>query len=218
MNNKETKGHEILEQIYDKSLNGIPKVSKPLEELVEDYTNRYGYTDEAIDRLIANQLKKNTINGFVTGFGGFSTMAVTLPANVTSVLYVQMRMIAAIAYIRGYDLNEDTVQTFVYACMIGKSSADIFKKASVQFSNKLGNVVLKKIPGRVLININKKLGFRFITKGGTKGVINLWKAVPLVGAGVGSTYDYTTTKVIANRAKKMFIENGQINIGALEGK
>ena len=58
MNNKETKGHEILEQIYDKSLNGIPKVSKPLEELVEDYTNRYGYTDEAIDRMVANQLKE----------------------------------------------------------------------------------------------------------------------------------------------------------------
>lgn len=37
----------------------------------------------------------------------------------------------------------------------------------------------------------------------------------MVGAGVGSAFDYTTTKVIAHRAGKLFLTGGVIDIGAL---
>lgn len=206
------KGLQILDSIYEKCLDGIPKVSKPIEELANDYIKKYGRTDKAINKLVRNQLSKNGLNGFVTGFGGFITMPVTLPANMTSVIYVQMRMIAAIASIRGFDLNDDEVQTFVYACLVGTSVADLFKKSGIQVGNKIALNTVKKIPGTVFIKINQKMGFRFITKAGTKGTINLTKSVPIVGAGVGATFDYTTTWAIAKRAKKVFEGNSVINI------
>lgn len=215
MINEKQRGVDILNMAYDACLNGIPKVSKPVEELANDYIKKYGYTDTAVNNLLKNQIKKNTLNGFVPGFGGFTTMAFTLPANVTSILYVQMRMIAAIAIIRGYDLNDDEVQTFVYSCMVGKSATDILKTSGITVGNKVGQTVIKKIPGKTLLAINKKLGFRFITKGGTKGIINLGKAVPMVGAGVGSAFDYTTTRVIAHRAGKLFRTDGIIDTDAL---
>lgn len=84
---EKNKGVMILDTLYERCLNGVPKVSKPVEELAKDYTKKYGYTDKAIDKLIQNQLSKNTLNGFVTSFGGFITMPVTLPENITSVLY-----------------------------------------------------------------------------------------------------------------------------------
>lgn len=214
--NDQQKGLEILDFAYDKCLKGIPKVSKSVEELVNDYTKKYGFTEQAIERLIRNQLSKNTINGFVTSFGGVVAMPLTLPTNITSIIYVQMRMIAAIALIRGYDLNNDEVQTFVYSCIIGKSASDVLKSSGVKFSNKVGQNVVSKVHGKTLIAINKKLGFRFITKGGTKGIVNLGKAVPIIGAGVGSAFDYTTTKIIASRAKSFFRSNGIIDIEALE--
>jgi len=65
-----SKGSQILDFAYDKCLTGIPKVSKPVEDLANDYISRYGYTDEAIDRLISNQLSKNAVNGFIAGLGG----------------------------------------------------------------------------------------------------------------------------------------------------
>jgi len=206
------KGLQILDSLYAKCLDGIPKVSKPVEELARDYTKKYGYTDKAIDKLIQNQLSKNTINGFVTSFGGFITMPVTLPANITSVLYVQMRMVAAIAIIRGYDLNDDEVQTFVYGCMVKKAMSDIFKQGGVQVANKVSINAIKKIPGKTLTAINQKVGYRFITRAGTKGTINLTKSVPIVGAGVGGTIDFVTTKLIANRAKKVFVGNNEFDI------
>lgn len=216
MEKEKSEGIHFLNFAYEKCLNGIPMVSKPIDELVYDYVKRYGYTDKAINKLINNQLSKNTINGFMASFGGFITMPLTLPANITSVAYVQMRMIASIAIIRGYDLNDDQVQTFVYACIVGKSAVDVLKSSGIKISNKIGQSMVSRIPGKVLIDINKKLGFRFITRGGTKGIVNLGKTVPLLGAGVGSAFDFTTTKIIANRAKRLFQENGYININALD--
>ncbi|GMC15055.1 hypothetical protein L5D_17570 [Enterococcus faecalis] len=210
---EDNKGLQLLDTLYEKCLNGIPRVSKPVSELADEYIKKYGRTDKAIDKLVRNQLSKNSLNGFVTSFGGFITMPVTLPANITSVIYVQMRMIAAIALIRGYDLRDDEVQTFVYSCLVGHAVADTFKSAGVQVSNKIALNAVNKIPGKVLTKINQKIGFRFITRAGTKGTVNLTRAVPVVGAGVGATIDFSTTWVIAKRAKKVFEGNDIINLG-----
>jgi hypothetical protein len=40
----------------------------------------------------------------------------------------------------------------------------------------------------------------------------LWKAIPIAGALVGGSFDFFTTSVVANRAKKTFAKNG-INVG-----
>lgn len=210
------KGLEILDFAYEKCLKGVPLVSKPVEELTRDYTKKHGYSEKAINMMIRNQVNKNTVNGFVTGFGGFALMPVTLPANFTSVAYVQMRMVASIAIIRGYDLNDDEVQTFVYACIVGKSASDVLKTAGIKFADKMAQTAAKKIPGKVLIEINKKLGFRFITKAGSKGIINVGKALPVVGAGVGSVFDFASTKIIANRAKRFFCTGGTIDMSVLD--
>lgn len=58
----------------------------------------------------------------------------------------------------------------------------------------------------MLTKINQKVGFRFITKFGTKGIINLGKMLPGVGAVIGGVLDLVETKVIANRAYKWFME------------
>lgn len=106
---EESKGLLLLESLYDKCLDGIPKVSKPVSELADECIKKYGRTDKAIVKLVRNQLNKNSLNGFVTSFGGFITMPLLCLSTFTSVIYVQMRMVAAIALIRGDDLRDDEV-------------------------------------------------------------------------------------------------------------
>ena len=134
-------------------------------------------------------------------------MPVALPANVTSVLYVQMRMIASLAYMAGLNVNDDSVQTLVYACLAGVSVAEIMKKAGIQFGQKLSNAMIKKIPGKALTKINQKVGFRFVTKFGQKGIVNLGKMIPVAGALVSGGFDFAETRIIATRAYKAFIES-----------
>lgn len=197
---------KALDAIYDKCKNGIGKVSPPVSKMADDYLRKNKNVEKAAKSMLKNQLVKCTTSGFLTGFGGIITMPVTIPANISSVLYVQMRMIACTAYMSGMDLNSDQVQTLIYACLAGVSVNQIVKKFGVQFGKKLAQKGIEKIPGKALVKINQKVGFRLITKFGEKGLINLGKTIPLVGAIIGGGMDFAETKVIANRSYKMFIE------------
>lgn len=198
---------KILDNCYEACLNGIPKVSDDVKLVADEYLNKYKNKETACKKMLDNQIIKCTTSGFITGFGGILTLPVSLPANITSVIYVQMRMIACAAYMGGYDLSSDETRTFIYACLAGVAVNGLIKQASLKFGVKFANVLIKKIPGKVLTKINQKVGMRFITKFGTKGVINLGKMVPGVGAVIGGSLDFIETKVIANRAYKWFIEN-----------
>ena len=197
---------KLLDACYEKSVNGIPKVSPSVKELAEDYLKKHKTKEEACKAMIKSQIAKCATSGFLTGFGGIITLPVTVPANVTSVLYVQMRMIACIAYMSGFDLNSDQTQTFVYACLAGVSVNKLIKQASIKFGVKFAESLIKKIPGKVLTKINQKVGFRFITKFGQKGIVNLGKLVPGVGAVIGGSLDFAETKIISKRAYKWFME------------
>ncbi|MGN1132586.1 MAG: EcsC family protein [Ruminococcus sp.] len=209
MSEKKVTQHDImklLDSCYDKCLNGIPKVSQSVEDMANDYLHKYDTIEEACKAMIKNQIIKCTTSGFITGFGGIITIPVTIPANVGSVIYVQMRMIACTAYMAGYELNSDQTQTFVYACLAGVAVNEIIKQASIKFGVKLANGLVKKIPGKILTKINQKVGFRFLTKFGTKGIVNIGKLIPGVGAVVGGGLDLVETKAISKRAYNWFIK------------
>ena len=196
----------LLDSCYEKCLNGIPKVSPSVEDMAADYLKKHKSTEEACRAMLRNQVAKCTTSGVITGFGGFITMPVAIPANVGSVIYVQMRMIACVAYMADYELNSDQTQTFVYACLAGVAVNSLVKQAGIKFGVKFANGLIKKIPGKVLTKINQKVGFRFITKFGTKGIVNLGKLLPGVGAVVGGGLDLVETKIIADRAYKWFLK------------
>lgn len=202
---KSNKGLEILQKLYDKAGVGISKVVPPISDVADDYLHKSLTREEAAKAFINNQITKCTVSGFVTGFGGLITLPVSMSANITSVLYVQMRMIQGIAYIAGYDLASDQVQTFCYACLAGISVNEGFKKLGLQFGQKLTLNMVKKIPGKTLQKINHIIGFKFLTKFGEKGLVNLGKAVPLIGGPINGGLDFIETKIIADRAYKMFI-------------
>ena len=198
------KMNELLDWTYKKSLNGVPTMDKAYE-LAEEYTRKYG-VEKGIDRLITPQLAACGTSGFLAGVSALILMPVVIPANVGSVLYIQMRMIAAIAVMRGYVLKDDQIRTFVYIELAGKAAGEVMRKARVEVGKKLTVNMIKKIPGSTIKKINQKVGFRLFTKFGNTGVVNLGKMVPLVSGVIDGTYDATTTKVIAKAAKEFFVE------------
>lgn len=198
---------KLLDKLYENSIQGLQKVSPPIEQLAEEYLSKNPDVEAAAKSFINYQIAKCTTSGFVTGLGGLLTLPVAIPANVSSVLYVQMRMLACLAYMGGYDTRCDQVQTLVYACLAGISLDQVVKQVGIKVGVKFANVMVKKIPGTVLTKINQKVGFRLFTKFGTKGVINIGKAIPLVGGVISGGFDFVETKIIAERAYKMFILN-----------
>ncbi len=201
----EQKASEYLQQLCEKAINGFPGFSDSVDKLVNDYLKEYKNPEVALKELIKNQVIKCTTSGFITGCPGLLAIPIALPANICSVLYIQLRMIAAIAKIRGYDIYSDQVQTFVFSCLVKGGIIDVVKDTGIKIGNKVSYSILKKhISGKMLTAINKKIGTRVITKFGEKGIINLVKILPLVGGVIGGGIDYLYTKDIANNACKLF--------------
>ncbi|MCJ8354780.1 EcsC family protein [Novacetimonas hansenii] len=197
---------KALEWSYDKAVNGAG-VLGTAQELGDEYLRANNYNKiDAINSLIRWQNTKAATGGFVTNLGGLVTLPVSIPANMASSLYIQLRMIAAIAHISGYNVVDDRVKTLCFVCLTGKSAADVVKSTGVQIGTKFtASAIQKYITGEMIKSINKAVGFRLLTKAGTTGVINLTKMVPLVGGVVGGAFDGISTNIVGNTARDAFI-------------
>lgn len=202
---------KALDLAYDKAVDGIPGVPglKPAEELARDYLNEPGSLEDKVNTLIRYQVLKATTSGFVTGLGGVLTLPVAIPANLASVMYLQLQMVAAIGCMGGRDVRNDRVKTVCYTCLCGNAGMDILKGAGITVGKKLTEQAIKQLSFEVIKKINQVVGFRLITKFGQTGVINFGKAIPLVGGVVGGTFDGATTYTIGRVAKNVFVTDGE---------
>lgn len=198
----------FLDKVYDLAINGIPKMEKPIAQLAEEYKSKHKSSEDAIKEFVRIQKLKATTTGFVTGLGGLLTLPVTIPADLASSLYIEIRMIAVIAALRNYCIYDDRVRTLVYICIVGNTAGDIIKQVGIKGSEQIvAKKILPKISGEIIKNINKAIGFRLLAKGGSKGLINIGKAIPILGGVVGATYNNIETNVYAKKAMKMFNED-----------
>ena len=193
-----------LDWAYDKAVNGVRGLDSA-QDMADDYLKGEGALIDKVNSLIRWQNTKAGTSGFITGLGGLLTLPLTLPANITSVLYVQIRMVAAIAIMGGYDVKDDRVRSIVYSCIAASSAAEVAKNFGIKLGNKLAMQGIKKISGETLKKINQAVGFRLLTKFGQKGFVNLGKTSPFLGGIVGATFDVVATNTVGNVARNTFI-------------
>lgn len=195
---------KLLDWIVNVGINGLG-VLPSAQKVAEDHLCSCEYNvDKAIDSIIKWRTAYAAGTGFVTGLGGLATLPVTIPASLASSYALAANTSAAIAVVKGYDIKSDQVRTFVLLTLLGDSSLEVLKTIGANLGTKVTKSLINQIPGKVLIEINKKVGFRLITKAGEKGIINLMKLLPLVGGVVGAGFDSTFVNKCGKSAKKLF--------------
>lgn len=195
---------KAMDWAYDKAVNGVPGLDSA-SEMASDYLKGSGSLVDKANSLIRWQNAKSATSGFVTGLGGLLLLPVTLPASITSILYVQLRMIAAIAVMGGYDVKDDRVKTLAYFCLVASSAADVVRQTGMTIGQKLAVEAIKGISRETINKINQKVGFRLLTKFGEKGVVNLSKAVPVFSSLFNAVFDSISTNTVGNIARDTFI-------------
>lgn len=195
---------QFLDWTYDKAINGIPGVDSA-EDMAADYLKGEGALLDKVNSLIRMQNTKAGTSGFLSGLGGVLLLPVTIPANVSSVMYLQVRMIAAIAKMAGYDIKDDRVKSMVFLCLVGDAAKDVLKDVGIIIGTKLATNAVNQLSAKTITAINQKVGFKLVTKFGAKGAINLGKAIPIVGGLIGGTVDVVATNLIGNLARDTFV-------------
>ncbi len=205
MVNDEPKASQLVTWIVDTAVDGVPPLSSA-SNLAKEYMIDASFTsnDERVASLIKWETSKNFTAGFIAGLGGLLTLPVAVPAAFGASWLIQARMAGAIAVIDGHELEEDRVRTLVLLSIIGDSAKEVLKQAGVKVAGKLTEKVVMKVPGKVLIEINKRVGFRLLTKAGEKGALVLMKGVPVVGGVVGGAFDAVACRTVGNLAHSIF--------------
>ncbi len=208
----------LLDDLYKKALTGIPKVSDPVEKLADDYFIKYGTTSKAAKALLNAGTAKCGASGFLTGLGGFITMPVTIPANLGSLLYMQIRMAAAAARLGGFDIYSEETKALVYVCLTGRDAHEILKKIHTEtarnFTTKAGDI----LPNKMFSSVSHKMDFRFIVKFIAKRSVRFIDAVPVAGGVFGGALDAADTKKVADNAFSLFIVKELPGIAGPDGK
>jgi hypothetical protein len=184
----DSKGHELIQRIATYAIDGVWKLSGAVA-LAEEYSRnpKYGSAEETVDALVRWGAGKNFSTGFVTGLGGVLTLPISLPAGLGASWVIQARLAAAIAW-----------------ALLGDSVKEVIKDVGIQIGRKTAEQALRKLPGKVLVEINKKVGYRLMTKFGEKGVVNVVKVVPVAGGIVGGAVDAAATIGLGQIAKTLF--------------
>jgi len=159
----------------------------------------------AAKKFISNREKLSFSSGFITGLGGLITLPVAIPTSIAALLYVQIQIAAVIAAIAGRNLKSDEVKTMVYLCLAGLSTKEVLKDVGISVGQRVTVNVIKNLSGQTLININKKVGFRLLTKFGEKGILNFGKAVPVIGGLIFGVIDFFSAKAVGKFAMDTFL-------------
>lgn len=194
-----------LDQLYGLVLDGIPHVSPPITQLAEKYLRKHPSVEQAAVKLIQTQIASCTASGFLTGLGGIVTIPIALPVNLASVLYFQLRMITAVAYMAGFDVHSQQVRSLVYMCLAGLTMEQVLKNTGLKVGTRITKSLASKLPGKLTASINQKVGYRLFTKFGNRSALSVGKAVPLLGGIISGGIDMMETQMIAERAYNLFI-------------
>jgi hypothetical protein len=199
----------LVKRVSEQAITGLGPL-KSAEELAEEYMNDNAYSDKAarIQALIRWESSKSFSTGFITGLGGFSTLPAAIPASLGASWVVQARLAAAIARIHGHDLSEDRIRTLVMLSLIGNAAKDELKWVGIRLGNQLATRAIRQISGRMLVEINRRVGFRMLAKAGEKGVLNLSRLVPVAGGLVGGTFDAVACRAVGHMADTLFATPG----------
>jgi hypothetical protein len=193
----------VLAAVVDRSVDGVGPFRGAVE-VANEHLAQHSDPEAAVSAVIRTHERLAGASGFVTGLGGLAALPVTLPAGVSGLYLTSARMTAAIAHLRGYDVATEEVRSAVVMSLVGTTGAEVVKKGGVRAANRFLAAAVRRMSAGPLLVLNRAVGFRLVTKGGTTGVVNLAKVVPVVGGPVSAAVDVAACRAIARYAKSIF--------------
>jgi uncharacterized protein (DUF697 family) len=199
-----TTARRLADYLLEKGLGGAGPLASA-RDLAHEYRDdeRYATSDERVDALIERETIKNFTTGFVTGLGGVITLPVAVPSALGASWLIQARMAGAIATIYGHDLASPRVRTTILMSLAGDVARDAIRDLGLPLGPKLTQHAVDQIPGRALVEINKRIGLRLLTRAGERSIAGFSRFVPIVGGVVGGTLDAVVCRMVGRTAKSL---------------
>jgi uncharacterized protein (DUF697 family) len=191
-------GSALATYLLEKGLSGLGPLSSAAS-LATEYLIDGSYADDdaRVAALIKWEMAKNFTTGFVTGLGGFVTLPVAVPSALAASWVLQARMAGAIARIYGHDLDDPRVRTRI---LLALAVTDL----GLKVGDRLTQRAVEQIPGRALVEVNKRIGARLVARAGQRVALRFPRAVPVFGGVVGGSLDAVVCRTVGRTARTLF--------------
>lgn len=187
----------FIHQALQRAINGTGPFPGAASAADKQLKEQNGNVDAAIHEVIENNVRYAGAQGFVTNLGGLVTAAVTIPANIAGLAVLQCRMVAGIAHLRGYDLDDPRVRNAILGCLLGEDAVkSLVKKEKLPappmaiataptHDAELDKVMAAEVTSELLTKI-----------AGKRVATTVGRRVPVVGGLVGAGADgFSTWKI-----------------------
>ncbi len=195
----------LVQRLVDLGIRGVGPLDAADEAAEKALAKADGDVEEAVGALVGRHLRLAGAEGFVTGLGGLVTLPVALPANVIGFYALGTRLVAAVAHLRGYDLQDAGVRAEVLESLVGAGASLPVAGAG---GGLLSRTLLRGLPHPLRVAVNKGLGFRLLGQMGARTVGRLGRFVPVAGGVIGGGADAWLMRGIGRRAREDFPAGG----------
>jgi hypothetical protein len=187
----------FVREALARAIQGVGPLPPAAAAADKQLAEQHGNVDRAIHEVIENHVRYAGAQGFLTNLGGVVTAGVTIPANVTGLAIIQCRMIAGIAHLRGYDLDDPRVRNAVLACLLGEETVAHLVRRKKLPAPPMALATAPAHDPALDRTISAEVATELISKvAGRRLAVTLARRIPVVGGVVGMGADgYLTWRV-----------------------
>lgn len=189
--------------VLDHAIDGFGPMKSAVSTADAKLVDNLGDVEKAIRGLIRLHTGLAGVQGFVTNLGGIAAIAIAVPTNVLGVTLVQCHLVAGVAHLRGYDLEDPRVRNAILTCMLGEETVDELvrrkKLPSSPMTLATSPVHDPELDRLVAAEVTTEL---FGKVAGRRVATLVGRRIPLLGGGVGAASDGMSTYQIGTYAAK----------------
>ena len=172
----------------------LPAASKAADAQLRE---QQGDVEKAVHEVIENHVRYAAAQGFLTNVGGLVTVALTIPTNITGLALVQCRMVAGIAHLRGYDLDDPRVRNAILVSVLGEDAVNALVKRRKIPAPPMALATAPHHDPNLDATISVEVATDLISRvAGKRLATTIGRRVPVVGGLVGAGADgYVTWRI-----------------------
>jgi hypothetical protein len=114
----------FVREALTRAINGVGPLPPAAKAADAQLREQHGNVERAIHEVIENHVRYAGAQGFLTNLGGLVTAPILIPTNISGLALVKCRMIAGIAHLRGYDLDDPRVRNAILVCLLGEDAVN----------------------------------------------------------------------------------------------
>ncbi len=187
----------FIREALARAVNGVGPLPGAAAAADKQLEEQDGDREKAVHEVIENHVRYAGAQGFVTNLGGLVTTAVTIPTNITGLALIQCRMIAGIAHLRGYDLEDPRVRNAILVTLLGEDSVEDLVRREKLPAPPMALATAPVRDSGLDTRVSQEVGSALVTRViGKRLAVTVGRRVPVVGGVVGAGADgYSTWRI-----------------------